>query len=141
MVGLELTTDALLIEPAEWPQAANFSFVVAEIGNKYTYHEMLHNNKKKSTIDGFPQPGWISRALCLGEWGEPVSKGHTEYDSIYMAFLKGQSSRDETQTSGCQGQGWSGAGERSYKEPPREIFTVTEQFCLDCGSGYMNVHM
>lgn len=37
--------------------------------------------------------------------GEQVAKGHMEYDSIDMAFLQWQSSRDGKQNSVCQGLG------------------------------------
>ena len=72
-----------------------------------------YTTMKKECTNRFPQLGWISRALCSGGGGaqKPISKGHVVSDSIYVAFLKWQSSRDGQLNSSCPGLGMVGGGQ------------------------------
>lgn len=73
--------------------------------------KLIHNN-----LDGFQGP--------CAEWKEPISKGHTLYDSTFLTFSKWQNCSHGEQT-GVRDGSLKGMGVTI-----KEISVVMEQFCV-----------
>ena len=84
---------------------------------------------KKNKPLTYTTRGWISRAL---------------YESVCLIFLKQQNYRDGEQISGCQGLGMverRGMGGTVKGQREGDLCGGDIVLSLDCGAGYLRLHM